>query len=162
MPPTIPTLALLLALLAGGTATAQGTALGFGGGEFDNQAPVDVASDRLEVDQATGRAVLTGNVVVAQGTLRLSAEQVTVEYAEADGRRRIERLIATGEVLIVAGEDAAEGEEAVYTIGTSNLVLTGDVVVTQGGNTLAGDRLDIDLASGAGTVTGRVRTTLQP
>lgn len=159
---TIPILALSAALALAGPVRAQGTALGFGQGGFDRGAPVEVSSDRLEIDQATGRAVLTGNVVVAQGDMRLSAGQVVVDYAELDGQRRIERLNASGDVLIISGEDAAEGQEAVYTLDTSNVVMTGDVVVTQGGNTLAGDRLDIDLASGAGTVTGRVRTTLQP
>lgn len=157
----IPSLAAAFALAAAPVA-AQDAGVGFGQGGFDRSAPVEVASDMLEVDQATGQAVLTGNVVVAQGDMRLSAARVTVDYAEVDGERRIERLLASGDVLIVSGEDAAEGQEAVYTLGTSNVVLTGDVVVTQGGNTLAGDRLDIDLASGAGTVTGRVRTTLQP
>lgn len=155
-------LALSAALSLSGPAAAQDTAVGFGQGGFDRAAPVEVASDRLEVDQATGRAVLTGNVVVAQGDMRLSARQIVVDYAEVDGERRIERLNATGDVLIISGEDAAEGQEAVYTLGTANVVMTGDVVVTQGGNTLAGDRLDIDLTTGAGTVTGRVRTTLQP
>ena len=157
----IPRLALALLLLAA-PAAAQDATLGFGGGDFDGDAPVEVQADELTVDQATGRATLTGNVVIAQGELRLSADVVTVDYATTDGRRRIERLNATGDVLVVSGEDAAEGQEAVYTLGTSDILLTGDVVVTQDGNVLAGDRLAIDLDSGSGTVTGRVRTTLRP
>ena len=148
---------VLLALPAG----AQ-TDLGFGSGSFDSGAPVEVAADSLEVDQATGRAVLTGNVVIAQGDLRLSARRVEVLYDGSLENRRIDRIEAEGEVLIVAGEDAAEGETAVYEIGSSQILMTGDVVVTQGGATLAGDRLAVDLRSGSGTVTGRVRTTLQP
>ncbi|MGB3553037.1 MAG: lipopolysaccharide transport periplasmic protein LptA [Jannaschia sp.] len=157
----IPALALI-AILAGAPLAAQQAQVGFGGGTHDRSLPVEVAADNLEVDQATGRAVLTGNVVIAQGDLRLSATLVTVDYATVEGDRRIERLNATGEVLIVAGADAAEGQEAVYTLGSSEIVLTGDVVVTQDGTTLAGDRMVVNLDSGAGTVTGRVRTTLQP
>ena len=143
-------------------ASAQTADIGFGQGNFDSSAPVEVAADNLEVDQATGRATLTGNVVIAQGDLRLSARLVTVDYATTAGDRSIQRLNASGDVLIVAGEDAAEGQDAVYTLGSSDILLTGNVVVTQAGNTLAGDRLAINLNSGAGTVTGRVRTTLQP
>lgn len=150
-----------LALLAS-PAAAQTGPVGFGSGAFDRGAPVEVASDTLEVDQASGRATLTGNVVIAQGDLRLSANVVTVDYATTDGKRSIQRLNATGDVIVVAGEDAARSETAVYTLGTSEIVMTGDVVVTQGTGTLAGDRLAIDLATGAGTVSGRVRTTLQP
>lgn len=155
-------LLLVSLLLAPPTLWAQDAAVGFGGGDFDRTAPVEVAADSLEVDQATGRAVLTGNVVIAQGELRLSADLVTVDYAATGPDRRIERLNAEGDVLIVAGADAAEGQSAIYTLGSSEILLTGDVVVTQGGNTLAGDRLAVNLVSGAGTVTGRVRTTLQP
>ncbi len=153
--------ALALCLLAG-PAFAQTSGIGFGQGDFDASAPVEVAADELTVDQATGRATLTGNVVIAQGDLRLSARTVTVDYVTADGGRTIERMSAVGDVLIVAGEDAAEGQEAIYTLGTSDILLTGDVLVTQAGSTLAGDRLTVNLASGAGVVTGRVRTTLQP
>ena len=158
--PRLPTLLLALALAA--PAAAQGTGVGFGRGDFDRSAPVEVAADRLDVDQTSGRAVLTGNVAVAQGDLRLSAARIVVDYATGGGARRIERLEATGDVVIVAGDDAAEGEEAVYTLGTGEIVMTGDVVVTQGRATLAGDRLAVDLGSGSGTVTGRVRTVLQP
>jgi lipopolysaccharide export system protein LptA len=143
-------------------AIAQTTGVGFGAGTFDRGAPVEVAADSLAVDQASGRAVLTGNVAVAQGDLRLSAGRVVVIYETEDGDRRIERLEATGDVVIVAGDDAAEGQEAVYVLGTGEIVMTGDVVVTQGPSTLAGDRLAVNLGTGAGTVTGRVRTVLQP
>jgi lipopolysaccharide export system protein LptA len=154
--------ALLLVLLTAAPAGAQQN-VGFGGGGHDRTAPVEVAADSLEVDQATGRAVLTGNVVIAQDALRLSAARVEVAYDDGAGTdRRIERLDATGGVLIVAGEDAAEGQRASYALGEGTIELEGDVLVTQGGDTLAGDRLRIDLTSGAGTVTGRVRTTLQP
>lgn len=155
-------LRLLAFVCLASPALAQTTGIGFGQGNFDSSASVEVAADNLEVDQATGRAVLTGNVVIAQGDLRLSATRVTVDYATTNGDRSIERLNASGDVLIVAGDDAAEGQEAVYTLGSSDILLTGNVVVTQGGNTLAGDRLTVNLNSGAGVVTGRVRTTLQP
>ena len=152
----------LLAALGAAPAAAQTAAVGFGAGQFDRGAPVEVAADNLEVDNATGRAVLTGNVVIAQDALRLSADRVEVIYATTDGDRSIDRIDATGDVIIVAGEDAAEGRTATYTLGSGEIVMTGDVLVTQAGATLAGDRLSVNLVSGAGTVTGRVRTTLQP
>ncbi|MEM9797675.1 MAG: lipopolysaccharide transport periplasmic protein LptA [Pseudomonadota bacterium] len=152
------TLAFLILIAA---PVAAQTDVGFGGGNHDRSAPVEVAAENLEVDQSTGQAVLTGSVVIAQGDLRLSADRVEVDYSTG-AERRIERLVALGNVLIVAGADAAEGQSATYTLGTSEILLTGDVVVTQAGSTLAGDQLSVNLTSGAGTVSGRVRTTLQP
>lgn len=154
-------LALLAALILAAPAAAQTTGIGFGAGDFDGDAPVEVAADALSVDQASGRAVLTGEVAIAQGDLRLSAGRVVVAYATG-AARRIERIEATGGVLIVAGDDAAEGEAATYMPASGEIVMTGDVVVTQGGATLAGDRLEVNLETGAGAVTGRVRTVLRP
>ncbi|MBM2575624.1 lipopolysaccharide transport periplasmic protein LptA [Jannaschia sp. Os4] len=151
-----------LALLAA-PALAQTAAVGFGAGQFDRGAPVEVAADSLEVDQASGQAVLTGNVVVSQDEMRLSADRVEVFYATPEGgERQIDRIEATGDVVIVAGDDAAEGASATYRLGSGTIDMAGDVLVTQDGAVLAGDRLSVDLDSGAGTVTGRVRTTLQP
>ncbi|MDP5307074.1 lipopolysaccharide transport periplasmic protein LptA [Paracoccus spongiarum] len=151
---------LILALsLAAGPALAQDVA--FGGMRADVSAPVEVAADRLEVDQADGRAVFTGNVVIGQGQMRLSAEKVTVDYADA-GQSRIRSLHAEGEVTLVSGADAAEAEEAVYEVASGTVTLRGDVVLTQGGNVLTGDRMVVDLASGTAQVEGRVRSILQP
>lgn len=143
------------------TAHAQDAAVGFGGGGHNANAQVEVAADSLSVNQATGQAKLEGNVLIVQDALRLSANNVEVDYATTDGQRRIERLVATGDVVIVAGEDAAEGQSAIYTLGSNEIVMTGNVLLTQGGNALAGDRLVVNLETGAGTVSGRVRTTLQ-
>ena len=155
--------ALVLSLALGSqNAVAQDAAIGFGRGEFDRGAPVEVSSDTLDVDQTSGRAIATGSVVIIQGDLRLSAARVVVDYSTDGDTREIEKMDATGDVIIVAGEDAAEGDTAVYNLSTTDIVMTGDVVITQSGNIVAGDRVVINLESGAGTVTGRVRTTLQP
>jgi lipopolysaccharide export system protein LptA len=74
----------------------------------------------------------------------------------------IDRITARDNVLLVTPEEAAEGNEAVYTLRTNEVVMTGDVILTQGGNTVAGDRLVVDMETGIGEVQGRVRTVLQP
>ena len=119
-------------------AAAADRRFGFGGGDFDRAAPVEVSADNLTIDQDTGRAVLTGNVVIAQDQLRLSADTVVVDYSETEGDRKIDVMDAQGNVIIVAGEDAAEGETALYTVATTDIVMTGDVVITQGQNIARG------------------------
>lgn len=151
--------ALLLAVIsASAPVMAQERAVGFGGG-LDRSAPVEVAADSLEVDQATGRALLRGNVLIVQDMLRLSAGTVEIAYSEVDGTRKIQQLIADTDVLIVAGPDAAEGQRAVYTLGSGEIEMSGDVMLTQGESTLAGERLTVNLETGVGVVSGRVRTT---
>jgi hypothetical protein len=77
--PALPALTLAAALLTAGLALAQGMAVGFGGLRQDPAAPVEVTSDGLTVDQATGRAVFDGNVLVVQGALRMTAARVEVD-----------------------------------------------------------------------------------
>lgn len=152
--------ALTIALLfAAAPAAAQNVA--FGGVKADTSAPVEVAADQLSVDQVDGSAVFTGNVVIGQGEMRLSADKVTVDYAEGD-QSRIQTLRAEGGVTLVSGADAAEAGEAVYDVGSGNVTLTGDVVLTQGRNVLTGDRMTVNLATGTAQVDGRVRSILQP
>ncbi len=153
------TLLTVLLLTAAGPALAQGVA--FGGMRADVSAPVEVSADNLTVDQADGSALFTGNVVIGQGEMRLSADEVTVEYA-AEGQERIRSLTAVGNVTLVSGEDAAEAGQAVYDVDAGSVVLTGDVLLTQGRNVLSGDRVTVDLASGSAQVQGRVRSVLQP
>ena len=148
---------LLLSLAT--AATAQGTGVAFGTIRQDTGLPVEVTADNLSVDQATGTAVFTGNVVIGQGDMRLSAAKVLVVYRqEADG---IQRLEATGGVTLVSGPDAAEAERADYNIDDGTIVMTGDVLLSQGRSALSADRMSVRLSDGTAEMSGRVRTVLQ-
>ena len=99
------------------------------GQSADTDAPVQVEADSLKVNQTTGEATFTGNVVIGQGEMRLSAAEVTVVYA-AGGNERISSLRATGGVTLVNGPDAAEASEAAYDVEAGTVALSGDVVLT--------------------------------
>ena len=153
----------VLAALVGAAFTMPAAAqtVAFGGIKADTRAPVEVTAETLKVDQSTGQANFTGNVLIGQGQMRLSADSVTVTYAQG-GQQKIKTLNASGGVTLVNGPDAAEAAEAVYDVETGNIVLTGDAIVTQGQNVLAGDRIEVNLTDGTASVAGRVRTVLQP
>ena len=75
--------ALLLcaaALVAGaaGLAHAQGPVSALKG--HDSGAPIDVAADRIEVQDRADRAIFVGNVRVRQARLSLDTERLTVAY----------------------------------------------------------------------------------
>ncbi|WP_104491395.1 lipopolysaccharide transport periplasmic protein LptA [Paracoccus denitrificans] len=154
-----PLLPVILSLvLAAGAALGQ--TAGFGNAQ-DIKQPVEVTADALTVDQKTGQATFSGNVLIGQGAMRLSADSVTVTYAQGD-QRRISALHAEGNVTLASGEDAAEAQAADYDVETGTIVLTGDVLLTQGGNLLAGDKVTVNLESGTANASGRVRSVLQP
>lgn len=140
--------------------SAVGQSVSFGQ-RADVKAPVEVTADSLSVDQASGLATFTGNVVIGQGAMRLAADKVTVTYAQG-GQNRISALQATGNVTLVNGPDAAEAARADYNVDSGNVILTGDVVLTQGQNVLSGETVEVNLATGTANVAGRVRSVFQP
>lgn len=153
----------LAALLAGapGGLAAQGAQFALGGLAQARDLPIEISADQLSVDQASGASVFTGNVVVGQGDVRLSAQDLRVEYGQ-NGTTSINRLIASGGVTLVTARDAAEADEAIYGVADGTIQMTGNVMLMQGDNVLSGQRLNINLNTGQGTIDGRVRTTLQP
>lgn len=165
------TWAAALALVLGASATLAQTQVPVGGLRADPNAPVEVEADALSVSQTDGTATFTGNVVILQGDLRLAAQKVRVDYAAAPdgapdqgaGQGKITALHASGGVTMTSGQDdAAEADEAVYDVPAGKVTMTGNVLLTQGKNVVSGQALVVDLATGTGTMEGRVRTVLQP
>jgi lipopolysaccharide export system protein LptA len=145
---------------AANPAASQGTEVAFGGLKGDTTLPVQVKSDQLAIDQASGEAVFSGNVIVTQGEMRLGAATIRVEYGTEAGE--VERLHATGRVLLVNATDAAEADSAVYTIASGEVVMTGNVLLTQGSAAMTAARLVVNLKTGLGRLEGGVTTTFKP
>ncbi len=150
--------AALIALVFAVPATAQ-TNINLGGIAADPSAPVEVTADNLNVDQDTGSAVFSGNVVIGQGDLRLSAPSVQVTYAADSGD--ITRLQATGGVTFATATEAAEAQSADYNLASGLLTLNGNVLLTQGQSALSADSMVLDLNAGTAQMNGRVRTVFQ-
>ncbi|MEM6578760.1 MAG: LptA/OstA family protein [Pseudomonadota bacterium] len=153
-------LAIGIAAATGLTAAAQGSQVAFGDTVQDSTLPVEVTADNLDVNQDDGTALFTGNVLIGQGEMRLSAPRVLVVYKQDE--TGIEALQASGGVTLVSGEDAAEARQADYNIDSGLIELEGDVLLVQGVNALSGDRMFVDTRAGTARVTGRVKTILQP
>lgn len=145
-------------MVLGSMALAQGTSVAFGAIKADPTLPVEVTADNLDVNQEDGSAEFTGNVVIGQGEMKLSAARVLVIYnQQASG---IQRLEATGNVLLVNGPDAAEADRADYTIESGLIVMRGNVLLTQGPNALTSDTMTVHLTNGTAQMVGRVKTIL--
>ena len=147
------------ALTLATAAAAQEARVSFGALQVDPSLPVEVTADTLSVDQSSGEAIFAGNVLIAQGDMRLSAPRVTVVYDA--NTRAIARMEAVGGVTLVSGPDAAEANTAEYTIDSGVIVMTGDVLLTQGPSALTSDKMTVDLATGSAQMVGRVTTILR-
>ena len=152
---------ILTACILSGIATAAiaQTNISLGGISADASAPIEISADSLSVDQDTGKATFSGNVVIGQGALRLSAGEVEVIYAEGSGQ--IASLKARGGATFVTETEAAEAETADYNLETGSLILIGDVLLTQGSSAISAERMSINLNTGDAELSGRVRTIIQ-
>ena len=150
---------LWLALaLAGGLATAP-VAIGQEAGSalkgHDTDAPVDVAADRIEVQDRADRAIFSGNVEVRQGRLQLSTARLTVAYADTGGIE-IRRLEASGGVTLRSPSETARSRFAIYDLDRRLVTMIGGVSLNRGDSHVEGGRLVLDLDSGRAVMDGGV------
>ena len=137
------------ALLALAPALGQTSALK----GHNSNAPVDVAADRIEVQDRADRAIFSGNVIVRQAELSLNAPRLTVAYSSAGGIE-IERIDASGGVTVRSPSETARGQYAIYDLDSRLITLIGGVTLTRGGSRVSGGRLVIDLRSGRAVIDG--------
>jgi lipopolysaccharide export system protein LptA len=116
-------------------------------------APVDVAADRVEVQDRADRAIFSGNVDVRQGSLRLVSSRLTVAYSSGAGIQ-IDRIEASGGVTLTSPSEVARGQFAVYDIDRRLITLLGGVTLTRGESEVRGGRLVLDLRSGRAVMDG--------
>lgn len=141
--------------------SAQSASIAFGAVKADPSQPVEVTAETLDVNQSDGSARFIGDVVIIQGVMRLSANDVLVIYKQDEtGKTGVERLEASGNVILVNGPDAAEADKAEYTIDSGTVVMTGNVLLSQSTGTLTSNRLVVDLTTGTASLSGRVKTIL--
>ncbi|HYG47558.1 MAG TPA: LptA/OstA family protein [Allosphingosinicella sp.] len=141
--------ALLLAALAVGPAASQTSALK----GHNSNAPVDVAADRIEVQDRADRAIFSGNVVVRQAELTLTAARLTVAYSSGGGVE-LRRIDATGGVTVRSPSETAQGNVGIYDLERRIITLIGDVSLVQRDARVNGGRLTIDLDSGRAVMDG--------
>jgi len=145
-------------LLAIAIATLAPAAIAQGIKNHNSNAPVDVEADRIEVQDRSDRAVFSGNVKVRQGGLALDSARLTVAYANAKGGSsggvNIQRLDASGGVVVRNADQTARGSVAIYDVNRRLITMVGGVSLQQGPNTINGGRLVMDLASGRSVIDG--------
>ena len=141
-----------LAILSSGSGGngAQAQALA----NHNSNAPVDFDAGSIEVQDRADRVVLSGGVKVTQAGMTVTSQRMTVAYTRS-GSTDVNRLDATGGVVVTKGNEVAKGNVAIYDLDKRLITMVGNVQLTQGANRLNGGRLLIDLNSGKATVDGR-------
>lgn len=134
----------------------------------DREQPMAVTADRQSGGLGENDTlVLTGNVVIRQGSLDIAADRATVERSEGE----IARIVLDGQPvrmaqLTEAGEPVdARASRVIYTPGAETLLLSGQASVTQPRGTLEAETIRYNLDTGAidsGGDGNRIRMTIQP
>jgi lipopolysaccharide export system protein LptA len=140
--------ALLAALLAAPPIAAQQ--------RHDSTAPIDFSADHIELQDKANRGILTGNVVVKQAEMTLSAARMTVAYTGQviGGNPQVSRLDASGGVTVRRPDQTARGQYGIYDINRRVITMLGAVTLIQGGNSVNGGRLTINLDTGRAVIDG--------
>jgi len=142
-----------------------------------SNAPVDITSERLDVDDTAKIALFRGNVHAVQGEASLDAAELEIHYegnatpgskppdaAEAGAvqpaQGRLRKLIARPDVTLTRANDVVQAPLATFDPVAGMAALTGGVVVTSPPDRrVTGDRADVDTANNLIRLTGNVVVT---
>lgn len=129
---------------------------------------IDVKADRSEFDEKTGIQLLEGNVLITQGTMKISADRISVGIELG----KLSTIKGTGSPIIFEQENE-EGkpvigrcQEIEYDAVNASLILIGNASLKQPNQELTGERIEFDSKNqkvrADGGNNGRVSITIQP
>lgn len=129
----------------------------------DRSKPATIEADQVEFDFRTGKRVYKGNVVVVQGTLKITGDKIEVQYD--NNNQQIQSATSWGRPATFKqrpdGKDAdvhGEGDTIVLNEVKNTLTLIDNAVMTQAGNTAKGKRIVYHMDSDKMTVQGTQRS----
>ncbi|MEO1067312.1 MAG: lipopolysaccharide transport periplasmic protein LptA [Pseudomonadota bacterium] len=133
----------------------------FAGFSSDNNQPIQIEADSLEVRDEEKLAIFKGNVDVQQGPTTMKAAKLNVFYDgavnTAGGNQGIRRIEALGKIWVNTGDNTATGDRAIFNMKTQIVELIGNVVLTQCDNIIRGKKLTVNLTTSQAQLSGTGR-----
>ncbi len=135
----------------------------------DRNKPINITADFGSLDQQNETTIWKGNVVITQGTLRFSADQVVVRRTK-DGQQHV---VATGNPVSfqqkLEGKPQyvkGKGAKVQYSSKNNIVILSGNAQVSRDGDVVQGNQITYNTITEFYTVSGskgnQVKVTLQP
>ncbi|WP_196221505.1 lipopolysaccharide transport periplasmic protein LptA [Sansalvadorimonas verongulae] len=140
----------------------------------DREQPIHISSDSADIDDAKGIAIYRGDVVMTQGSTKLTGDIITIYSTN----RQVQRVVSEGNNDLAYYEEEQEGDKGIlkawgvtidYNMGTEKIKLIEKARLQQKGDTFIGDRIDYDQArqlvnaqGQQGKSNGRVQMVIQP
>lgn len=158
--PAIAMALIVVLICGGGSAAAQ------------DEEPIHIEADSIELDEASATSRYLGNVVVVQGSMRIEADEVEMLHRPD---RRPEHVTAWGNPAkyrqTVEGEphgNRAEARRMEYAVDRDEITLIDEAVLYQGNDRFSSDRIVYDRANarvkagGSARGSERVKITITP
>lgn len=134
--------------------------------------PITIEADHAMLNEKKGISTYTGNVVLTQGDISFSADEIKVHSIKG----KLKKVVATGSPVkfkqSTRGNEqtiAAKASVVEFYADTKKVLLLNNASLSQGNNKFAGDRIEYDIASdtvtaGSGTKKApqRVKVTIDP
>ena len=143
--------------------------------ESDREHPIRIQADAAIVDETNGSSVYKGNVIITQGTLEVTANEVEIFTAAGEVIQIIATTDKDSELLAHYQQQINESMEMVvadaqkitYLIQEERLHLSGDARLKKVQDVFTGQLLSYDLARGIVTLNSiggsdRVNMTITP
>ncbi len=119
--------------------------LGVGGGDA-----LSLQADQLDIDVSAGNALLTGNVTLAKGDLKVSCPRIELKF---DNSPHVKWARGSGGVAADVRGVHAEAPEVELDLAKQVLELRGGVKLSRGQGWIQADKATIELANGKVTAT---------
>ncbi|MDO6460287.1 lipopolysaccharide transport periplasmic protein LptA [Granulosicoccaceae sp. 1_MG-2023] len=129
---------------------------------------IDVQAERSEFDERTGMQTLIGNVVITQGSMKISADRIDVTVADG----KLATISGTGSPIRFQQENeqgelvTGECEQITYDARKASLLMIGNARLSQPDREMTGDRIEFDSKTqkvrADGGNNGRVQIRIQP
>ncbi len=131
----------------------------------DKQQDIEIEADSAEMDDAKGISIYRGDVVVVQGSIRMTGDIMTVYFDENDDMKLVvmEGKPATYRQLPDDSEvyDEAESLRMEYYSLRDYVILIDEALVTQEGMRLSGDRIEYNTITNQAKAESRTTTTIK-
>jgi lipopolysaccharide export system protein LptA len=133
-------------------------------GVKDENAPIKITANRMETQNGKNAVSFLENVVAKKGDMTIYANRIDV-YSDKDKKKLI-KIIATGDVKIEKGMKVATGAEAEYYEVEQKLILRGNPKLKEKDNLIEGSEIIYYIKEENVTVHGdenkKVEVTLFP
>ncbi len=128
--------------------------------KISKEKPINITSDRLELDNKEKKIIFIGNVIAKQEDMTIYSDKLIATYSE--DKKEIKKVIAIGNVKITKGDNIATCEKAVFDNLKKTVTLTQNPKIWRGKDFISGDKMTFLIKEDKILVEGDVNGIITP